>query len=168
MKKVLPFLAVAFSGFLVYLFDKIWGNSINWEKVKTVKIGEWLSTEISFKVYGLLLFIILSILVYLIARRFLKSDSYYDKKQEKLRKFNNLTDSQSGILFRWTVFFNFNNTPAIADLTPFCTKHAGPPMRFVNNRCPIGSCENSYNRIDLHLVKNHIESDLINRWETMK
>ena len=26
MKKALPFLAMAFSGFLVYLFDKIWGT----------------------------------------------------------------------------------------------------------------------------------------------
>ena len=37
MKKALPFLAVAFSGFLVYLFDKIWGNSIDWEQFKSFK-----------------------------------------------------------------------------------------------------------------------------------
>lgn len=168
MRKIFPFLAIASSGFLVYLFDKIWGDSINWERIRTVRIGEWLSTEFTIKLYGLILFIIISILIYLIGKRFLKDNNYYDKKQRKLRTLNHVTYSESEILFRWNVYFDSNNQPAIADLTPYCTKHPGPPIRFVNNHCPYNDCENSHIKIDLDYIENHIESDLINRWETMK
>jgi hypothetical protein len=69
MKKALPFLAVAFSGFFVYLFDKIWGDSIDWEKVKSVKIGEYLTAQIS--IYQILIFLVFAIAIFLIGRKFI-------------------------------------------------------------------------------------------------
>jgi hypothetical protein len=167
MKKALPFLAVAFSGFLVYLFDKIWGNSINWEKVKSVKIGDWISTEFSFRIYEVLLFIILVSIIYFLGKKYINKDSYYSKKQKKLRQFNNIIDNKTNILFRWGVYFDYDK-PFISDLDAFCTKHEGPPLRFVGRNCPIRDCDNHRINIDEYMVKNHIESDLIDRWEKMK
>ncbi len=167
MKKALPFLAVAFSGFLVYLFDKIWGNSINWESVKSVKIGDWISTEFSIRIYEIILFIILLTITYWLGRKYIKKDSCYNKKQRKLREFNSITHSQTDILLRWVVYFDYDK-PFISDLTAFCTKHQGPPLRFVGRNCPIRECENHRINLDEDMVKNYIESDLIDRWEKLK
>ena len=65
------------------------------------------------------------------------------------------------------MYFDYE-TPFISDLTPFCTKHPGPPLRFLQNRCPIDGCENSRNLFNYHATKNIIESDLIDRWEKLK
>ena len=108
------------------------------------------------------------VIIYIIGRKiFNKKDSYHTKKQEKLREFNKTTHPNTGIQFKWEVYFNFD-TPFIDDLTAFCTKHEGPPIRFVNDRCPIQDCENSRKRIDTEAVKNIIESNLIDRWDKIK
>jgi hypothetical protein len=93
-----------------------------------------------------------------------KSESYYNTKQQKLRTFNKLTDPNSGIMFRWGVYFDYDK-PFISDLEAFCTKHEGAPMRFVRSYCPVNGCQNSRQGIDFNLVKNHIESILINEWD---
>lgn len=166
MKRALPFLAVAFSGFLVYLFDKIWGNSIDWEKVKSVKIGEFLTAQVS--VYQILIFLVFGTVIFLLGRKFLgKKGQFYLKKQRKLRSFNKTEIPEQGILLRWGVFFNYD-TPFIADLTAFCTRHDGPSMRFINNRCPVQGCENSRSSFNEYAMKNAIESDLIDKWEKIK
>ena len=109
-----------------------------------------------------------AILIFLILKRiFKRKDGYYSAKQEKLREFNKTTDPNTDILFKWGVYFDYE-TPFISDLTPFRTKHDGPPIRFMNDRCPIRECENSRNHIDNYAVKNFIESDLIDRWEKIK
>ena len=167
MKKLLPFLAVACSGFLVYLFDKIWGNSINWAKIKTLKIGDLLNSEVDIKLYHIILFLVLAALIYFIAKKRMAEKPFYSTKQQKLREYNEETDTESEILFRWAVYFDYN-TPFIADLESYCTKHPGVPIRFVGGRCPYYDCPNSRNRINDHLVKNHIESVLIDRWRKMK
>ena len=106
-KKVLGFLAVAFSGFLVYLFDKIWGNSIDWDKVREVKIGKWISTE--FALYEIIVFLVIALLIYFLGKKLLaKEKGFYTKKQKQLRLDNNETDPQTGILFRWGVFFDYD------------------------------------------------------------
>ena len=98
---------------------------------------------------------------------FKKEKSFYSSKQQNLRSHNKLTDPHTGILFRWGVYFDYN-TPFIADLTAFCTKHGPTPIRFIHNRCPYKDCTNSHKAIDDYAVKNFIESDLINKWENLK
>lgn len=166
MKKILPILAVAFSGFLVYLFDKIWGSSINWEMIKSVKLGELLTKEI--RLYQILVFIMLAIVLYLIGRKVIGSkNNFYSKKQKQLREFNKTEIPEVGILLRWGVFFDYE-TPFISELTPFCTKHEGAPIRFIHNRCPVQGCKNSKNQFNEFAMKNAIESDLIDKWDKIK
>lgn len=165
-KRILAFLAVALSGFLVYLFDKIWGDSIDWDKVREVKIGKLISTE--FALYEIISFLVIAFLIYLIGRKIInKENGGYTKKQKQLRLDNNETDPQTQILFKWGVFFDYD-TPFISDLTAFCTKHPGAPIRFMNNSCPLRDCDNHRSQIDIYQVKNIIESGLIDKWERIK
>lgn len=166
IKKYLGILAVALSGIGVYLFDKIWGDQINWEEFRKVDIGEFLATPIT--ILEMVVFLILSIIIYLILRKFFKNDSIYSKKQNKLRKYNSNKDPQNDILFRWGVYFDYSGNPFISDLEAFCDKHQGPPIRFINNCYPDSNCPNSRQSINLHGVQNYIESDLIDRWNKMK
>ncbi len=114
------------------------------------------------------MFVIVAVLIYLVGRRFIKKkEQYYSKKQQLLRQFNKTEITESGILLRWNVYFDYE-TPFIADLTAFCTRHDGPPLRFIHNHCPVSGCENSRNTLNEYALKNAIESDLIDRWEKIK
>ena len=167
MKKILPFLAVACSGFLVYIFDKIFGSSIDWEKVKSVKIGKLITTE--FTLFEILTFIAFSIIIYFIGKKLLqKEKSFYSKKQLKLREFNNMEINEANVLLRWVVYFGTANKPFITDLTAFCKNHGGAPLRFTHNRCSIRDCENNRIEFNEYGMKNAIESDLIEKWEKLK
>ena len=103
----------------------------------------------------------------LFKKLFKKEESYYTKEQKELRKFNKMIDTSQGLKVTWGVYFDYD-TPFISDLTIFCTKHDGPPLRFMNNRCSVPNCKNSKNGIDYYTVKNLIESDLIEKWEKIK
>jgi len=166
MKKYLGIISVCLSGLGVYLFDKIWGNQIDWEKFREFQIGNLLSRQIS--LLSILFFVIFFIVIYMSLKRLQKKDRLYNRKQRRLREINKMIDEQNGILFRWGVFFDLGSKPFIADLEIFCTKHGSPPIRFVNNRCPYPECSNHNQEINQFLVKNHIESDLIDKWEKTK
>jgi hypothetical protein len=126
-----------------------------------VALKQLLDIKISV-VYAVCLFI-----AYLILRQIFKRRGYYSRKQEQLRQFNKSQDTATGIQFRWTVYFD-GDTPFIDDLSMFCTKHGDTPVRFMENRCPIRDCSNSFRPIDERVLKNIIESDLISRWDKIK
>ena len=86
--------------------------------------------------------------------------------EDILKKNNKWHDINHGILFKWRVFITFKGEPAVADLTPFCTKHE-PPIRYTGNSCPVPSCENHSQYIDIRLVQNFLESKLINQFDKL-
>jgi hypothetical protein len=170
------------------MFKKIWTDPV-WSKVISVAI-----VGLATFVYALLkskadnvslktvfddllqmqvkvIYVLGALILFLIVRRLFKkkpkAKSYYSAKQQQLREFNKITDNESGILFRWGVYFEYDK-PFIADLEAYCTKHEGAPIRFVGNSCPMYNCENHQKDINYHLVKNHIESMLIDSWDKMK
>lgn len=166
MKKYIGVLSVSLSGIGIYLFDKIWGAQIAWDKFQEFKFGNLLSTQIS--ILSIIIFIGLSILIYFILKRLVQNDTIYNRKQRQLRKFDKMEDNQIGLLFRWRVHFDYDSNPYISDLETYCTKHGGPPVRFVNNRCLYQDCTNNRQAINIHNAKNYIESDLIDRWDKIK
>ena len=173
MKKIYAISSVAFSGFLVYIFNKIWGDSIDWEKIRKLEIGKWFSFEIRIKIAVLFIIIVLSITIYLIISRFNKKITIYSRKQRKLQKFNEFRDEQNGLLFRWGVYFEYSGEPFISELTAFCIKHEGPPLRLVDNRwgslfCTYPDCKTKIEKEGARVVQNAIESDLIDRWVKIK
>jgi hypothetical protein len=170
------------------MIKKIWNDPV-WSKVISVGILGLISLgyikfvsvteKISFKeslqqLFELkipLVYVLVAIVLFLILKRLFRkkktsNTNSYTNKQDQLRTFNKIIDPPTGIQFKWEVWFD-GNTPFISKLTAFCTKHQ-PPLRFVNDSCPIPDCENSRQRIDRQVVKNLIESDLIDRWEKIK
>jgi hypothetical protein len=114
-----------------------------------------------------IVYVICLFIGYLIICQLFKKRGYYSRKQEQLRQFNKSHDTETGLLFRWTVYFD-GETPFIDDLSMFCTKHGEVPVRFMENMCPIRECPNSYRPIDESALKNIIESDLIAHWDKIK
>ncbi len=84
MKNYLGILSVALSGFGIYLFDKIWGDQINWEEFRKVSIGKFLSTTVT--VLEILIFLCLFLTIYLILRNISKKKVYLYQKAKKIEK----------------------------------------------------------------------------------
>ena len=165
MKKIPSAAAVVLSGIFLYIFEKIWGNSIHWEKIREVRIGKILARQ--FTVLEILIFIALTVIFYFVGALFYKRvKSRYLRKQRTLMKYKRLDMLQKGIMFRWRISFDPNNEPYIEDLQAFCTKHK-PPIRLIDNVCPVVGCENNKLEIDVAKTRNVIESNLINRWEQL-
>lgn len=166
MKKYIEIISVFLSGLGIYLFDKIWGDKINWGKVSEFPFGKILSKQIS--VLSILIFILLTIIIFFLFKKFLNKDSYYNKKQRKLREFNKMEDTQNDLIYRWNVYFDFGQKPHIGDLEIFCNKHGQIPIRFIGGNCSDSNCSNYNFNIDKYKLKNYIESILIEKWEKIK
>ena len=171
------------------MIKKIWADPV-WSKVIAVGIVALLtlgytkflsvSEELTFKeafdkileIKIAIFYVLVAIIVYwigslILKRIFRKNSGFYTKQQQKLREFNKMEVTATVLLFKWDVFFDYQ-TPFIADLTVFCTKHGQPPIRFMGDRCSIQGCENSRQQINKYALKNLIESDLIDRCEKLK
>lgn len=158
MKKILALLITTlFSGFGVYLFDKLWGDSFNWKEFKIMSYNlPWLY---------ILLFVLLVFIGIFIYRKLIDSDTFYTRKEKRLRKINRRADLKNGLLFKWVVYFDFSGEPYIQDLTVFCTLHGHVPSRCVNGSCVHNGCQNNNRRINMHLAQNQFESELIYEWD---
>lgn len=171
MKKYEPWVLTLVSGFAVYLFDKLLGPRIPWEKINGKGILQWLTFDI--KGYQVVLFGLIFGISYLVFRRIRKNrSSYYSRSQRKLREFNNA--DIGGVLWKWNVFFDYTGKPLISDLTPYCKKHGSTPLKMkqtyygfsclaCNTAIPKGT--NTPNSIEgiVHLI----ESELEQKWETI-
>lgn len=134
--------------FFVEGFDKIYKINISIIYVPVILIAIW-------------------IIFWIFRKIFKKEKPLYNKKQLKLREFNQLTDPNTGILYKWGVYFDYE-TPFIADLTLYCTNHGEPPFRFMYNRCIMPDCINSNKTINMDVVKNGLVSAVINEWDKLK
>ena len=99
---------------------------------------------------------------------FKKKKSHYSKKKLQLKEFNHMTDAQQGVRNEWTVWFGTNGKPFISDLEFFCAEHGDAPLRFYGNNCSMHGCKNSRLNVNEHVIKNHIESLVINKWNKIK
>ena len=171
------------------MIKKIWADAV-WSKViavgivalitfgyaKFLSISEKVTFNEAFdkilEIKVAVFYVVVAIIIYWIAswvfkKIFRKNRSIYSKQQQKLREFNKTDEPSEGLLFKWEVYFN-NQTPFMADFKVFCTKHGQLPIRFIGDRCSIQGCENSRKQINTYVLKNFIESDLIDRWEKLK
>ena len=163
MKKILAATAMLLSVVVFYIFEIIWGNSINWDDLREVGVGRILTRQ--FTLLEILIFIALLVIFYSVGALFYKRVRTRDlRKQRTLMKYKRFDMLQKGIMFRWRVSFNIDNEPYIEDLQAFCTKHK-PPVRLLDNVCPEKDCENHQLEMDIAKTRNVIESNLINRWE---
>ena len=124
--------------------------------------------QLKIPIFYILIFIIIYWIFLWLKSKFKKKNEdsdFYTKKQKDFVKNNKTVDNEHGLLYKWDVFFNYNNTPFILNLTIFCTEHGDTPLKFIGRRCSVSNCKNYVHEVDLNKVKNIIESDLINRWD---
>jgi hypothetical protein len=173
---------------LIESFQKTWRDPV-WSKVISVGIVAlitfiytWISSifnNISIgqsfeRVFNLkirIVYLIAFWVLYNLTVKLIKNgnkNKYSDKKRKALQAFNRIENKDLDIIFTWKVHFD-GETPFIVNLTAFCTKHDGAPIRFINEKCPIGGCKNNSEerRLDMSLVENYIESQLIDHWNRL-
>jgi hypothetical protein len=176
MKKLQPWILTLISGFAVYVFDKIWGNRIPWQELNNIPVIEWLNIKLA--LYQVLLFILIFIVLYFIVKKFKKSrdnnDSIYTKKQNQLLNYN--SQIIDNILWKWDIYFEYNNRPKLANLQPYCKRHE-PPMKMSPNSltsnfcCPMCNSEiatSDFYTPNYRKYEQYIQSHLENEWEKIK
>jgi hypothetical protein len=163
MKKYIGIFSIILSGAGAYFLEKNWSNEIDWKKLNDSQIGAILTKQIP--VLSILVFLLLSLIIYLLLRPLLQMETFYSRKQKKLRKMNHSDDQKNGLLYRWKVDFEWTGKPSISDLEIFCTRHGNSPQKFVENRCPVPDCINHNQAVNSKFIHNHWESHLVNQWE---
>lgn len=163
MKKYIGIITITISGLGAYLLDRNWGKEIDLELLQDSQLGMVLTKQVS--VLSILVFGILSVIIYLLLRPLLQMDTFYSGKQNKLRKIDHSNDQKSGLLYKWKVDFEWTGKPFVADLEIFCTKHGNTPQKFVENRCPVPDCINHHQAVNWKFIHNHWDSYLLRQWE---
>src|SRR5690554_720343 len=113
-------IATGIIGVITFLYLKFESYSEN------ITLTESYNKIVSFKVSLFYVFVFFSLFLIMtsLIRKLIKSrKGRYNKKQKELIKFNKTQDPETGLLFKWIVYFKQNGTPFITDLTAFCTKH---------------------------------------------
>jgi hypothetical protein len=163
MKKFIGITAIALSGIGIYLFNRLGAHNLVWEKLQGSALEKLLFSQVS--VLSILVFIVLLVFFYLLLKPFTRMETFYSKKQRKLKKMNSSNDQKSGILYRWAVNFEWTGRPILSDLEIFCTRHGNTPQKFTENRCPIPDCINHNQAVNVKFIHNHWESHLVDQWE---
>lgn len=85
------------------------------------------------------------------------------KKEESLKKINSYTDEEDGIKVTWDVGIGslYNNNPFAYNIQIFCTKHGNVPLRMIGGHCTDPTCPNAIKYFNKNIIKNNIESVLI-------
>lgn len=118
-------------------------------------------------IYVIAIFIANWIFFWLFKKHFKRGKPLYNSKQLKFMEYNSLTQPELGLLFKWVVYFD-NETPSVANLTGYCTKHGETPLRLIESRCTMPDCATARRPIDYNVVKNILESEMIHKWEKLK
>lgn len=163
-------ISIGTSGFIVYIFDKIWGNSIDWERIRLDWFGRIFTKE--FSIIEILIFLIIAIAIYFFGKKYLYKKkapkNNFSKLQLKIKQFNKMEFKDLKVLFRWKVKFELDGSPYISELTPYCSKHDGHvPILFVDGKCPDPQCDNAKKLLDFGKMESYFQSELIDRWEKM-
>lgn len=163
MKKYIGIITIALSGAGAYFLERNWGQEIDMELLQDSQFGVVLTRQVS--VLSILVFLVLSVIIYLLLRPLMHMETFYSRKQKKLRKIDHSDDPKSGLLYKWKVDFEWTGKPFVTDLEIFCTKHGNMPQKFIENRCPVPDCINHNQAVNQKFIHNHWDSYLIRQWE---
>lgn len=129
----------------------------------------WL-VQTRFNIIDLVLFVVLLIVVFICITAFEsnKSDRKKTRIKKQLQKMNSFTDDNAGIKVTWDISIGtvYDNDPHPKNIRLFCTKHE-IPLLMQHGRCTDLSCPNSLTQYDEHVIKNSIESMLLNEQEKL-
>ena len=162
-KKVLKWIGtILLSAILERIF-----NLIPVEDLFTSEKWNWLVQD-RFNIIDLVIFIVLLTLVFVIftAIESKKGDWQQARIKKQLEKKKTIIDEENGIKITWDVAMPsiYNPNPHPYNVNIFCTKHE-MPLLMKHARCTDLSCPNSLISLDESVIKNEIESMLLNEQE---
>ena len=174
-KYLLAFLSVLLSGFLIYAFDKIWGDKINWANYRNVDFGNFLFLQVNVpvRVVYVIIFIALLYPAFLLLRLLLKKNekgNNIQAKKARTKEFNTYRSPEKKLYFSWNVYFDYLSTPKIDHLTPFCTRHGEPPLKLIIGGrsngvsqyvCTVPNCKTHISAEELKNTEHYLESILV-------
>ncbi len=165
IKKTLKWIGgILLTVFLERLFSLIpfekWFNSDKWN---------WIIQD-RFNFIDLVIFIVLLTIIFTIFAIFesKKGDRQMAKIKKRLEKNKTIIDEKNGIKITWDVAMPsiYNPNPHPYNINVFCTKH-NTPLLMEDGRCSDMRCPNTHKQCNEAVIKNYIESLLLNEWEKL-
>jgi len=163
MKKYIGIFAITLSALGAYFLEMNWRQEIDPALLQDSQLGVVLTRQVS--VLSILVFAVLSVIIYLLLKPLLQRETFYSRKQKKIRKIDHSDDPKSGLHYKWKVDFEWTGKPFVTNLEIFCTKHGNTPQKFVENRCPVPDCINHNQAVNRKFIHNHWDSYLVRQWE---
>ena len=95
-----------------------------------------------------------------------KSDKQKTKIEKQLQKINTIDDANAVIKVTWNMYMGsmYDDDPHPYNIHIFCTKHE-MPLLMQNGCCTDCNCPNAHAQYNEHVIKNNIESILLNEQE---
>ncbi len=142
-------------------------NLIPIEKLFNSEKWSWLIQN-RFNIIDLIVFVIILVVVFICIAKFgsKKSDKQKLKIEKQLEKINSIEDDKAGIKVTWDMYMGsmYDNDPHPYNIRLFCTKHE-IPLLMQHGCCTDLSCPNAHTQYNEHVIKNSIESILLNEQE---
>lgn len=164
MKNILKWtLAVGLSGILIQPIQWLLGL-IPWESFVSKENWTWFIKP-QFSILSMIILLILIIGISYLLKFILTANksSLNNKKEAELKKINTHIDEKEGIKITWDVSAEslYDSNPFAYNIQIFCIKHGRIPIRMMNGRCVNAGCPNADKYYDKYVIKNNIESVLI-------
>ena len=144
---------------------------IPWSDIFDSNRWKWL-IEPSISIFSILIDLIVLLIVILISRKIIRkfNSSREERLFKELKQFNNLICEQYKIKVTWDVGMGslFNNDPFPYNIRMFCLNHGSHPLQLMHGHCSAPNCPNNQYHFDENILKNEIESRLLQRWEKLK
>lgn len=148
---------------LTVLLEQLF-SLIPFEKWLTSEKWDWIIQD-RFNLIDLVIFIVLLTLVFVIftAIEAKKGDRRKAKIEKHLEKINSIENENAGIKVTWDMYMGsmYDNDPHPYNIRLFCTKHE-IPLLMQHGCCTDLSCPNAHVQYNEHVIKNKIESMLLN------
>lgn len=165
LKKVLKWLGGIV---LTVLLERLF-SLIPFEKWFTSEKLNWIIQD-RFNLIDLVIFVVLLVVVFIAitAIESKKGDRQNTKIKKQLEKKKSIIDTDNGIKITWDVAMPsiYNPNPHPYNINIFCTKH-DIPLLMKYGRCTDLGCPNSLISLDESVIKNNIESILLNEQEKL-
>lgn len=113
--------------------------------------------------YDIKLYYIIGLVLFIFIIKY--AFSYFNRKKNKMRKFNKKEITTRNVLMKWNIEFE-DNIPTVKNFTLFCKNHSFP-TKLVDNKCPHKTCANYKTIAQYDFLLSKLESEVIHKWDEL-
>ena len=161
---------VGLSGILVKPVESLLSN-IPWSGMFNSNNWKWLM-EPRISILSIFVGLIILVIIVFLSRRIISKliGNQEERFVDKLKQFNKIIDEENNVKITWDVGMDsiYNHDPFPYNIRVFCLNHNDLPLQMMNGHCPDPNCPNNQKFFHKHILKNSIESMLLQQWEVIK